>query len=915
MLTKLRPDRDLQCYFERPSAIAAMSEASATGFRLSGTWRQQFDWAVVEWTRDNTFEHPWFRCLPDGDLSGLQLSYEEERTNCIALDSDLYPTVDWPHLRVWTEGASGEQGFYRVPLRQNATPVEGTFTCATAVMTLLGTVTPGDYVELACLSEHYTHQVAAGESLGDIVDALATAINGANHRIRASVNGTAITLYYTGNASTVESSTTGANGNRIGVYGNVSGARTEYWEEAWQRFAGGTSPTKWRVTLDFGNLRDEHGTLVPTTHVRKMRWTYAADIQSGAYVRSEFQVSVTNWQVSGQGLVYEVAGPGSQRIEDTDARVTYTGAWTKELGNYSGGAIHRTSDAGAAAFVEYEAVTPHRLFVGTRRTATAGSLEVLVDGVVRVARNIALAGEDVLVRWPVGSFGPAKHQVEVRRGASSGDLFFDFLEVAVPSQELPVLTPDEKTTLATDWDTDHSLAIAPERTAWMLKSLGFLGRANHYVGALLFYELAAAGGQYAQASVEFFGTPEFSAITELRIGIGGVEISIPHLNLIGDTTESIARAFELELNSGYTAVWAELTGARLTIWSRRLGTAGNQISLAVSPATAGGSFWGVIEGRLEAGDGKWYLDGGTEPTWRTDLAAVPRLNRAARDWTRSYFAALNGYGIEATAAFSMELQDGDPSEEAGIAQRYPGGAPVLLNTPALQTNFSPASIAFWRQVYLEMAGLMDEASMPVYLQFGEVQWWYFPDQSGLPYYDTYTLSSFQAAHGRPMPVFTHTALDPDDFPEETAHLHGLISAFTEEVMSFVKSSYPEAKFEVLFPLDVNEPRWSLAVNYATEAWTPAKLENLKTENFTYTYQRDLNKAKASVLYPLGRGFPRERASHLVGVGDYMSPWEREIRITKGEGLESAVIWALDQFCLIGYRTPLENGRGTSRFQG
>jgi len=31
--------------------------------------------------RDNVFEYPGLRNLPDGDLSGLQLSYQEERTN------------------------------------------------------------------------------------------------------------------------------------------------------------------------------------------------------------------------------------------------------------------------------------------------------------------------------------------------------------------------------------------------------------------------------------------------------------------------------------------------------------------------------------------------------------------------------------------------------------------------------------------------------------------------------------------------------------------------------------------------------------------------------------------------------------------------------------------------------------------
>jgi hypothetical protein len=42
-LEKLRPDRDLQVYFERPSAIAAMSGATPGGFTASGTWQQQFD--------------------------------------------------------------------------------------------------------------------------------------------------------------------------------------------------------------------------------------------------------------------------------------------------------------------------------------------------------------------------------------------------------------------------------------------------------------------------------------------------------------------------------------------------------------------------------------------------------------------------------------------------------------------------------------------------------------------------------------------------------------------------------------------------------------------------------------------------------------------------------------------------------
>lgn len=70
-LQKLTPDQDLQCYFYQPSSVAALSATSPAGFTVSGSWRTQSDWVVIEWNRDNTFEHPAFRNLPDGDLSGL----------------------------------------------------------------------------------------------------------------------------------------------------------------------------------------------------------------------------------------------------------------------------------------------------------------------------------------------------------------------------------------------------------------------------------------------------------------------------------------------------------------------------------------------------------------------------------------------------------------------------------------------------------------------------------------------------------------------------------------------------------------------------------------------------------------------------------------------------------------------------
>src|SRR5438445_9286023 len=145
-IEKLRPDRDLQCFFFHPSAIAALSNASPEGFTVSGTWREQFDWAVFEWNRDNVYEHPAFRYLPDGDLSGLVLTYEETRTNCIPLDSDLFATMDWPSLRVWASAnAGGVEDVYYVTLHDpaHATPIAGSYQCAYADFTLSGTVAGG----------------------------------------------------------------------------------------------------------------------------------------------------------------------------------------------------------------------------------------------------------------------------------------------------------------------------------------------------------------------------------------------------------------------------------------------------------------------------------------------------------------------------------------------------------------------------------------------------------------------------------------------------------------------------------------------------------------------------------------------------------------------------------------------------
>ena len=189
------------CYFFRPTAIAALSSTSATGFTVSGSWRQQFDWCVIDWVRDNTFEHPAFRNLPDGDLSGLTLTYDETRDNCIPADSDLFPTVDWPSLRIFDDSSDGAPLAY-IPLKNYATPIAGSYACASATVTLGGTITAGDYIGISFLDEHYTIQLGVSDTVTTAATTIATAIAASSPGMTASNVAGVITVTYVGQDST-----------------------------------------------------------------------------------------------------------------------------------------------------------------------------------------------------------------------------------------------------------------------------------------------------------------------------------------------------------------------------------------------------------------------------------------------------------------------------------------------------------------------------------------------------------------------------------------------------------------------------------------------------------------------------------------------------------------------------------------
>ena len=119
---------------------------------------------------------------------------------------------------------------------------------------------------------------------------------------------------------------------------------------------------------------------------------------------------------------------------------------------------------------------------------------------------------------------------------------------------------------------------------------------------------------------------------------------------------------------------------------------------------------------------------------------------------------------------------------------------------------------------------------------------------------------------------------------------------------------------MLYPPDVNDTPLDGVVNLPA-SWNPATLNCMKTENFSYTGGRNLDLASNSILLPMQMGFAQANSSHLVGITGYTTPWEKEARISLGENLESVVLFALDQFCLMSCTVPLPRGMRSGRHMG
>lgn len=900
---KLQPHRTMHLRgFDRRGAAAAMHSASATGFTVSGIFRDPADFAVLTlYDADDYFGHPRWRYLPDFDFSGITLQFDVRYTGLQPIDSPKYASVDWPFLDVIKADGTTAQ----VRLFDHAVQQSGTYTKAEAVFTLNGT--PAMYDRVTLWYQNLAFDLIVNtETAAQVVAAIAAQINGTDWEalgvlipLEAEADGTTLT---------VRAGREGVDGNMITLYELHKNSNLYFTPAGATQLTGGSSDATWRVTLDFSTLG--------ITSVRKMWLTFAPELANGTeYEDTEWSAQFTTWSVTDASShrALKVAVEPSVRVASRSSWAVYSGTgWADEAGWYHHGFARHTSTAGDKVTVKYACPETHDLYLGTSLYTDRGIWSVRLDSDTATDLDMYLNDEPAVVTRRLVRTGVSAgvHSLELtlkstKNAASSGyHAYFDYIEAVVAGDvpDAPEIYTDRA--VATDFDTDHTYKLPPQRLVWQIGRSGLVGQINHYLGVFWWNQRKRVDGSFPVWTVTFGGT--WASGDEAFVTIGGTAMGKSVFP--ADTVDTIAAHFAAFINETFVGVWASADGGELTVTCR---SPIWEFTASTSKTSSGGTI---------SEDGS--LEDGSEGTWEIDAAATPVLNRAAEDWHEDFFEELYAAGRTAVAAFSMELVD--PPDDPGAGQvwaaRFADDTPVETATGFASLKSTHCSfvgdVADYQKVgYKEIADLMSAAGLTPWLQFGEFVWWYFAGGGppvSMAYYDDDTAAAAVASLGRALASFD----DPNDDPSINSYadanfLRGRIKAHIDTIRTYVLAAHSNAKFELLWPLDVNEPetkQLNRYVNLPSEYGqkTGSGLDRMKIEALAFgAYEFDLDKARRAVRYPF-----TELTWDLTDMWYLMpwfrgaGPWPRELLLAGREQVPGVTFWAWDHLGLLSWGLPL-----------
>lgn len=720
-----------------------------------------------------------------------------------------------------------------------------------------------------------------------------------------------------GAALRIETVEGGFDANFITLYATWKNERLRTSERS-QALAGGASTAVLRVTLDFAALG--------LPEVRTMWLTFAPRLANArAYESQEWSAEFSNWTVTGPDAVkyLRFAGPASTATGCAAGECQYEGEWTPVEGFYFDNAGRRSASAGAAVTVRVTCEQPHEIWLLTELGPGAPDVAWSIEGETGGVISTALPGAAPFTakRRLTGLRPPGDTRVRLSVPAGTGFLFSG-LEAVVPVESPGADEADPRISPALDYSTDHTFKLPPARILWMFDRLGWRAPVNEYLGVFWWNARKREGGQAGSLTLAFGG--EFVPGDQVLLSIGGQVCGKSVFP--GDSLETIAAHFAHLINATYVGVWARAEGATLRIEARSASPAYSFEITTVVEAQTGST--GTVSG---AG----LLAGGVMGDWVIDAAAEMPLNRAARDWHRDFYIQCAARELGVTTACSMELVH----PPVDFAARFPDGAPVVTSVgfgslSSTHCAFNAPMLEFQKRVYLALADLMAEAGLTPSLQCGEFCWWYFSNwketnpQGGMAFFDAGTLAAAQATLGRPLHVFRQPTDEPAvNGGADAGFLRNRLRDHAEALMAHVRTAHPGARFEVLFPYDVNHPEpagiHSLGgplnrfVNLPPEWEAPGTsgFDRFKLEALDFgAWSRDLDLVRRCLRFGRELGWPAGSLGLMTPVFRGGYPWEREAREAIQMGYSQIHLWAFDHLCLYGGSMRDRQGR-RAFFQG
>ena len=197
----------------------------------------------------------------------------------------------------------------------------------------------------------------------------------------------------------------------------------------------------------------------------------------------------------------------------------------------------------------------------------------------------------------------------------------------------------------------------------------------------------------------------------------------------------------------------------------------------------------------------------------------------------------------------------------------------------------------------------------------------FVSGGGMGYYDASTTAAFAAAHSRALYAFTCQDDDPTvNSSVDSAFLAAQLKAHVDAIRTYVLGLYAGAKFELLYPDDVNHATciYSAAIPYPQggrlnhavslpSAWlnpSTSSLDRIKIEALSWGSQyRSLDLAKSSMAaFPL---YPASKLSYNLPIFNNGCPWPAEtLAALNPLSFGELIFWAWDHFCLMSWPLPL-----------